>query len=64
MSIQLNVEVHEVNTIIEGLIRVQDNAARIQNEVRVQASVQLELQQKAAEEAHRKSTEDGGTASA
>lgn len=58
MSIQLTVEVSDVNTILEGLGRIQDNAAQVANRVRAQASEQFNAQleaesaaQKAAEEA-------------
>ena len=49
MSINLSLETQDVNTVIEGLIRVQDNAARIQSLVRTQAVDQLNAQQAAAQ---------------
>lgn len=51
MQIKLTLDVNDVNTVLEGLARVQENAGRVQNEVRTQASVQFEAQQKAAEQA-------------
>jgi hypothetical protein len=42
MTVQVVLEVHEVNTVLEGLARVQDNAARIQNLVRNQVGQQLQ----------------------
>ncbi len=51
MQIKLTLDVNDVNTLLEGLARVQENAGRVQNEVRAQASVQFEAQQKAAEQA-------------
>jgi hypothetical protein len=60
MTVQVVLEVHEVNTVLEGLARVQDNAARIQNLVRNQVGQQLQAaaepvvqaaEQKAAEPA-------------
>lgn len=51
MSIQLNLEVQDVNTVIEGLLRVQDNAIRMQNLVRQQATEQLAAQKSAADAA-------------
>jgi hypothetical protein len=60
MSIQLNLDVQDVNTVIEGLMRVQDNAIRMQNLVRQQATEQLNAQQKAAADAAAKAESDGG----
>ncbi len=61
MSINLSLETQDVNTVIEGLIRVQDNAARIQSIVRTQAVDQLNAQQAAAqaEQEAAKPTQDG-----
>lgn len=51
MSIKLELEIPDVNTILEGLVRVQENAGRVQHIVRAQASEQVEAQQKAAQAA-------------
>lgn len=54
MSIQLSVDVADVNTILEGLGRVNENAARVANIVRAQASEQFNAQleaERAAQEA-------------
>lgn len=67
MSIQLNLEVPDVNTVLEGLARVADNSARVQDIVRQQAGAQLAEQQKAAEEAAKAAQAaagDGGQAQA
>jgi hypothetical protein len=58
MSIQITVDVADVNTILEGLGRINENSARVANIVRAQANEQFNAQleaesaaQKAAEEA-------------
>lgn len=49
MSIQLKLEVNEINTVLEGLSRVIENAGRVQQTVREQANEQLKAQQQAAQ---------------
>ena len=44
MSIQLTVEVADVNTILEGLGRINENSARVADIVRGQASAQFNAQ--------------------
>lgn len=62
LSITINLEVNDVNTVLEGLGRVQDNSARIAYVVREQANAQLQAQQAAAEAAQ-KTAEDGAAGS-
>lgn len=45
MTIQLNVEIPDVNTILEGLQRVGENAQRVAAIVREQGSAQFEAMQ-------------------
>ena len=52
MSIQLTVEVQDVNTILEGLQRIGDNAHRVASIVREQGTDQFEAMQAAAQAAH------------
>lgn len=54
MSIQLTVEVHDVNLILEGLGRISENAARVANIVREQANEQFNAQLQAESEAQQK----------
>lgn len=42
MSIQINLEVDDVNVVLEGLKRIADNAIRIGNSVRVQGNEQFD----------------------
>lgn len=42
MPVQVTLEVPDVNTLLEGLARVQENAARLQHAVREQVSAQLQ----------------------
>lgn len=42
MTVQVSLEVPDVNAILEGLARVQENAARVQQLVRTQVSQQLQ----------------------
>jgi hypothetical protein len=62
MSIQLNVDVADVNTILEGLGRIQENAAQVANRVRAQASAQFNAQLE-AESAAQKAAEDAANQS-
>ena len=50
MTIQINLQTQDVNTILEGLAHVQANAVRLQIELRDQANAQLEAQRKAKAE--------------
>jgi hypothetical protein len=47
MTIQLNVEIPDVNTILEGLQRVGENAQRVASIVREQGTAQFEALQAA-----------------
>lgn len=58
MTIQLNVEIPDVNSILEGLQRIQDNAARVANIVREQGSAQFKAMQEA--EAERQAAANAG----
>jgi hypothetical protein len=60
MTVQVTLEVHEINTVLEGLARVQDNAARIQQAVRIQVSEQLQAAAEA--QAQPEATADPGPA--
>lgn len=52
MLVTVTLGVPEFNTILEGLARVQENAAYVQNAVRTQVSAQLQsAQEQAAKEA-------------
>lgn len=52
MLVTVTLGVPEFNTILEGLARVQENAAYVQNAVRTQVSAQLQsAQEEAAKEA-------------
>lgn len=62
MPIQLNLEVSDINTVLEGLARVADNAGRIQQVVREQANAQLAAQQQAAQAAAQAAPNDPGAA--
>lgn len=61
MQVTLKLEIPDINTVIEGLQRVQDNAARVANVVRDQGNAELARMQaeaEAAEEAAKKAAED------
>lgn len=60
MSIQINVEIPDVNTILEGLQRVGENATRVANIVREQGTAQFEAMQ-AAEQARQAAANNGPT---
>lgn len=60
MQINLNLEISDINTVIEGLQRVQDNAARVSNVIRDQGNAELaklQAEAAAAEEAAKKAAE-------
>lgn len=47
MSVNLSLELPDVNTVLEGLARVQENSNRVAAVVRDQANAQLQAQQEA-----------------
>jgi hypothetical protein len=51
MSINITLEVNDVNTVLEGLGRIQENSARVAELVRAQATEQFNAQQAAAKAA-------------